>query len=235
MATDLGDLSLDVVMQPGEIIVADVWGPVGPLFPSWTEVQVDLSAFSGQTVQLRFRTTTAANGSQPMCFDDVLVYDHLFGNGQPPRPGIAEFDLNNSTSLGFNPVSSLENGPYFTAATPGDLLTFDFDGAANAPVLLLHGPLSPQIATYGPGIGQLDIGGPLDPVTGIPTGIFVLFDGNLPGGLNHFFRTSPAGSTCVFLGLPAFPPGVLTTFQSVLLDPTTGGVACSNAIQLTVN
>ncbi|MCB9833077.1 MAG: hypothetical protein H6807_11450 [Planctomycetes bacterium] len=234
--SNISNFSLDVVSQPGDVITFDVLGPLGSLGPNWVDQQVDLSAFAGQVVNIRLRVAPSIPGmtANSVYVDDLLLTDHPVGNGQAPQPGLAVFDLNNAMNVGMNVPAYGEAGPYFASVTPGGPLVFSFEGGAAQPILLVNGPLNPVAATF-PGIGQLDVGGPVDPTTGIPIGIGIVFDGNQPGGLNGFFVTGPSGQSSFGLTTPPLPPGPLTTFQAVLRDPATGLLVIGNAIELTVN
>lgn len=226
-------LSVDVILQPSGTVVPDVLGPVGATGPAWTNLAVNLSAFQGQVVQLRIRV----DSSQSMlphfiAVDDVRLTDHPVGPGQPPQPGLAVMEINHSISPGGLDLSFLENGPYSAQATPGGPFNFHFEGEADQPIILMFGSYNPVVATY-PNTGQFDIGGSLDLATGIPTNLFLLFDGTSATGLNPLFRTSVFGiSDLVFL-TPVLPPGYLTTFQSAIFN-TVFGVSLSNAVHVEI-
>ena len=156
--------------------------------------------------------------------------------GQSPRPPISVLDINNSVNVeGRSPQvynSYLQNGPYFAKATPGGPLNFLFSGFPNNALLLLFGPMNLGAASYGP-TGQLDIGGPVDPSTGIPVGIQIVASGfQLTNPIDAFMTTGTTGTNMVTFTTPPFPPGVLGTMQTV--TPTSTGIAISNAVQLII-
>ncbi len=225
-------LSLDVISFPGGTVTMDVLGPIGHIGTSWSEVFVDIPAFSGQIVQLRFRgRSDGGSNSHDIAIDDLAVFNYVPGTGQPPQAAIAVLDINAAQSPGLSGVGSLDNGPYTTTIPGGDIISFEMKGEANQPVVLLFGALNPAIASF-PGIGQLDIGGPIDPMTGIPTLIQVFADGTIPMGFNPFFNTGPAAENSVYFTMPPFPSGPLTTFQGIYF--WTGGVAISNAVEILI-
>ncbi|MCB9831450.1 MAG: hypothetical protein H6807_03175 [Planctomycetes bacterium] len=231
--TPTGDnfVSLDIIAFPGGVVSTDVLGPLGPLGSAWTEYFIDIPAFSGQTVQLQFRgRTDGGAATNDIALDDVSVFNFVPGAGQAPRSGIAMLDINSANSPGLSSIQSLDNGPYTTRITGGERITFSFIGEANRPVVLLFGSLNVGAASYG-AVGQLDIGGPVG-TTGVPSGILLFGDGNQPSGFNVFFNTGPAGSSSIYFTMPFFPTGVLTTFQGIL--PWVGGVAISNAVEVTI-
>ncbi|MCB9833910.1 MAG: LamG domain-containing protein [Planctomycetes bacterium] len=228
-------LVLDVITRPGGAVSSAVWGPVGGVLgPDWIEQEVDLSAHVGQLVELRFRGAPPLPLANPISIDDLIVYDHLGDVGQPPRAGLAEFDLGQARNLSYARPSSLENGPYYSQLRQFAQMDLVFGGLPNAAVILLAGPLGTQAATYGPAIGQLDIGGPVNPTTGIPFGIVVIFNGLNTTGLDPFFRIPNSGRMLASFPVPALPPGIVGTFQALLVDPSTGAPALSNAIQLEI-
>jgi PKD repeat protein len=156
------------------------------------------------------------------------------GPGESGVPGLALFDLNDATNANGNGVGTASdaNGPFFTTASPGAPLIFSFEGEPNQPILLISGVLNPAAASYP--IGQLDIGGPLDPSNGIPTQISILADGNEPNFINSLFNTTPSGSQTIQFMTPAFPPGFVTTLQAVMFNSTSSVIRISNAVQFEV-
>ncbi len=241
-ATASNIFNLDVISQPSGAVIAGVGGPwvgnpfVGtvPSSSDWFNIGVDLGAFSGQAIRLRFRVDGSPNNvNHAILIDDVRLTDHPIGLGQPPQPGLAVLDLNGAQSPGGLAVRFVENGPYSSVATPGGLLDFSFEGPADQPILLLVGPMNLVAASFS-NVGQMDIGGSPDPITGIPSSIGVLFDGTSLVGLNPLFRTNIMGVASLGLTMPNVPPGILTTFQAVILNDTPSGIALSNAIELEI-
>ncbi len=232
-------LSVDVIEHPFGNLTLDVHGPIGSLPVGgqftfdWVRQVVDLSAFSGKVIELRFRVNTMpGQASHVIGLDDVEVSNHPIGPGQAPRPGLALFDINQARSVGGELVSTLENGPYSAFATPGGPLDFSFSGEAGQPILLLFGPINPLAATF-PSAGQMDIGGVPDPTTGIPVGVALMFDGTLTTGLNPLFQTNVNGISGIQFITPMITPGILTTFQAAIYNSITG-IALSNAVQLEI-
>ncbi len=229
-------LRLDLVLQPSGTTIWDIVGPIGDPYDystDWHYFGVDLSAYSGQRLLLRFRVDGSINTTEhSILMDDFQATDHVLGIGQPPQPGLAVMDLNGALSPGGLDVSFLENGPYSASASPGGPLNFAFEGDSNQPIIVLFGNLNVQAATFG-NIGQMDIGGIADPMTGIPAGIATLFNGTNPLGLNPLFVTSSSGDALLQLTMSALPPGILTTFQAAITNDSFG-ISLSNCIQLEV-
>ena len=229
-------LHVDILQFPGPLVTNDVLlTPVGHLGPDWTLQVVDLSAFNGATVQLRFRgTSDGGSSNHDIAIDDIEIFNATATNGQPPQANLAVLDIN---GLAFNgaglPVSFGSNGPYFYAASVGSQVSFGFDGETNMPIIFLLGNLNVGASIFS-GVGQLDIGGPLNMMTGLPAGITILADGNNPTGLNPFFNTGPAGTATIGFSLPAFPIGLLTTFQAAFFTSQAPFLAFSNAVEFTV-
>lgn len=234
-------MSVDVLEIQSGAVTVDVFGPVGHLSNnSWLEQVVDLSAFAGNVIQLVFRASTDHLGStqtgHDIAIDDVSIHNAIPTFGQAPQPDFAVLDLNQSRNINNELVLSDYNGPYFTSVQANSQLLIEFSGEPQMAVLLLGGPLSPVAATF-PVIGNLDIGGAVNPLTGIPSGVVVLADGNLPSGLNPFFNTGPDGEGMFGVTVPNIPPGILTTFQCAVHTTGANGsyIALSNAVEVEID
>ncbi len=229
-------LSVDVLTSPGNAVTMNVLPATGHLGSGWQPIVVDLAAFAGSTARIIFRgRSDGGSDVHDIAIDDVTVFEFVPGVGQPPVPGVAEFDINNAQSPGLSLISSGDAGPYSTTVTVGSLLDFKFFGEANQTIILLLGNKNPAVATFA-NVGIIDIGGPIDPMTGVPTGISVFADGSVPSGFNPFFNTTATGFCNVFFTMPAVPPGILTTFQAIMFNSTSPvGLTMTNAIEVTVN
>jgi hypothetical protein len=158
--------------------------------------------------------------------------------GQAPRTGLATLDIyaageSGARSACGSDVASEVVGPYRTVFDQGATFSFDVGGEPFQPLVLMWGDMNLQAATYGAAVGQFDIGGALDPMNGVPTGLTVFQDGTglyLPGG-GYFTDATGLNSTSYVM--PAFGPGILTTFQAILYHST--GFALSNAVQIVLN
>ncbi len=230
------ELSIDVHSFPSGAVTLDVFGPEGHIGPDWTLRSVDLSAFAGQKVQLVFRGSTNFQNTllaHDIAIDDITIEDAFLTRGQAPRGGVAVLDIGQSTNASGN-VTSLElGGPYFVTATTGETLTIKMEGEPLKPIIMFSGPLNPIAASY-PGIGTVDLGGAIIPNTGIPSLLTIVGDGSLPGGINPFFFTGISGLTNLYFTVPAMPPGILGNFQCVFPTQVPGGLALSNAVQVSV-
>ncbi len=227
----LNTIRMDVVEWPAGAVTTGVLPDTVSSFFPVTDA-VNLTPFSGSVVTLRFVSSVQMGTAPPITMRKVEIRDHPSGSGQVPQPGIAVFDLNNSINSANDPVSYGGGGPFFATTLPGSLLQFSFEGEANKPVILIHGPLNPGAATFG-SVGQMDIGGLPDPISGIPVNTAVIFDGTLSSGLNPFFRTNNSGIVHLQLLTPMLSPGILTTFQAAIFNSSLG-IALSNAIRLEV-
>ncbi len=228
-------LAIDVMDYSAASFVLDVFQFQLSTGDNWTRQVVDLSPFSGHVIQLLIRGETSTNtlGQNDIAIDDLSVYDSIGVMGQPPVPGMAVLDINEPQNLNGDPLFFAADGPYFTSVATGGVLTFKMSGQPFMPITLFSGPLNPIVASY-PGIGSVDLGGPVNPSTGIPSLLTILADGNLSGGLNPFFVTSSSGTTTVGFTVPNLPSGILGSFQCVFA--TLGGVGfrLSNAVQVSI-
>lgn len=91
------------------------------------------------------------------------------------------------------------------------------------------------MGNYG-AIGSIDLGGAINPMSGIPNGITVFADGNLPTGVNSFFNTGLTGDGAFGFTLPNLAPGVLSAFQCGIYTTGANGsqIALSNAVQVAI-
>ncbi|MCB9831576.1 MAG: hypothetical protein H6807_03805 [Planctomycetes bacterium] len=244
------ELSVDVLAQAGDVL--DVFGPYGhdPSLATWNGTawrlhDVDLSAFVGQIVQLRFRGRTD-NGAygHDIAIDDILVADLMGPSnpGQPARPGVALFDLNDAVNAqGLGPRHGV-TGPFSATVSPGGPFRLYYEGAPFQPIALLYGPLNPGSVVYPGTIGQFDIGGPGIDAQGLPLNIAAFIDaiawanGGFQGfPYDAFYFTDPSGVLLDARTLPNFalPSGlVLTTFQPAIASPT--GVKIANAVTVVI-
>ncbi len=226
--------TVDVLTYPGGLATPQVFGPVGHLGTGWRFQVVDLTPFAGQVIRLRFGASTDGGGvGHDIAFDHVRLFDRVPGPGQPPQFGLATLDISASETVDGFPVSSGENGPYFTAAAVGDTVTFVFGGEPNQSILLLAGPLQPGLTGF-QNVGQFDIGTGIDPMTLFPTGVVLVADGTLATPPHAFFRTTTSGTAVFSAPLPQLPPGPWTTFQAAIFTSQPSILALTNAVELSV-
>lgn len=221
---------MDVLEWPSGQVTTDVLPPT-PRPAVESRYVADLSAFVGKIITLRLKNIPGVNSSS-IAMDNVLVRDYPVESGQAPQPGLAVFDINGATNLGGDTVSFGGPGPFYGQSMPGLPLAFSFEGEGVQPILVMYGAMNQGAATF-PQIGQMDIGGAPDPVSGIPVGTAFLFNGTDPTGLNPLFWTTPQGTNLVQFTTPALPPGIVTTFQAAIFN-STSGIALSNAVQLEI-
>ena len=226
-------LHVDIITYPGPVVIPDAIPAIGHITADWRPQFVDLTPYVGQTIQIQFRGSSDGGGtSHDLAIDDVMVDDFTASPGQAPQPGIAVLDINNAQDvIGFT-VPNGVNGPFFANASVQGSIDFHFEGNPNQAIVLLAGNLNVANVTF-PGVGILDIGGPPN-TAGIPTGIALLADGTQLGLPDFFFRTDAAGIADISFGTPNLPPGILTTFQAVILAPAPQLAGITNAVELTI-
>ena len=229
------NLSVDVQVFPSGALTTDVFGPEGGTGQGWVQRTVDLSAFAGQRIQLVFRgqTDVAPWGSNDIAIDDIRIEDSSLVNGQKPRPGLSVLDINNPKNINNNPLSSGKGGPYFTQIAAGGTLTFKMLGEPTKPIVLFSGPLKAVAASFA-NIGSIDLGGPIDPLSGIPTALTLVGDGFSPGPWNSFFMTNHIGDLTLGFTVPNLPSGIFGSFQFAIGTTAPFGLALSNAVQVTI-
>lgn len=228
-------LHIDVLPLPPAAPVLDVTPPIGSVGGAWNFQSVDLSAFAGQVIQIRFRGESDGGSlTHDLAIDDVLVFEAAATNGQSPQVGAGVFDINDSVNGIGAPVSSAAAGPYFATAQIGGQSRLVFEGEPNQPVIVLFGPLNPGLFSL-PGAGSLDVGTGVDPTSGFPLGVDVLVNGAIPSGLNLFFNTGPTGSGFASFPVPNLPLGVLSVFQAMILNSASPvNFVFTNAVELTI-
>ena len=189
------------------------------------------------TMRIIFRQAdnTTYEGSDGLLIDEVSIVPlPVPGPGQPGSPGVSMMNINGALNANGNPVGLTAdlNGPFFATATVGQPLTFEFDGEANQPIILLYGALNPAAAVL-PIVGQLDLGTPNPNPPFIPTGVSVMADGTQVDFINSLFNTTPSGSQTIVFTTPSLPPGVFGSFQALTYNSTLVAVL-SNTIELTI-
>ncbi|MFT7616850.1 MAG: hypothetical protein ACI97A_000480 [Planctomycetota bacterium] len=227
-------LSVDVISYPSGTTTLDVYGPQSETGTQWVLQSVDLSAFIGQVVQVVFRGETASvtSNSHDIAIDDITITDLLPTPGQMPQQGLAVLDMNGPRNVNGDPLQFNFGGPYFSTVNSGDTLVFRMEGQPNQSILMFTGPLNPVAATF-PGVGSIDLGGAVDPFTGIPSALTIVGDGGGQGLFNQLFLTSATGEAEFGVTVPSLPPGVIGTFQCALLN-TINGASLSNAVELSI-
>lgn len=107
--TNIGTLTLQLSTDGGSAW-STVWTLSGNQGNQWNQVSVDLDAYSGQSIALRFVGTTGSSWRSDIAIDDLAL---TTGNGGGGNPGCDIFDLNrtyNSFSNQDNGTSQLQNG-----------------------------------------------------------------------------------------------------------------------------
>lgn len=231
-------LSIDVLDVETDSYTLNVFGPVGhESNDGWILRNVDLSAFAGKIIRLRFRADTlnlgAIANTHNIAIDDVAIYDAVeHAGGQVARPGLARFELGDTdTSLWSNHGVGIQSS---TTLSHGDVLRFSFEGQPNQGLMCFFGARNPGHTSFG-AVGQVDCGFPDTNFDSLPEGLFLVGDGLNPVDfLDLLFNTGPAGSNFIDFPIPtALPPGEVTTFQCLFGSDM--GVRLSNAATLFIN
>lgn len=102
-------------------------------------------------------------------------------------------------------------GPYMIAGASGTLLTFQWNGPANQPLILAMGPPSAG-CTVVPGLGTIDIGTPPS-----YNDVQFLFNGLLPPA-SYFFVTNSTGVSLQSFLMPTVP-GLSFALQGIVVQP----------------
>ncbi len=230
------ELSVDVLDASSQLLLADLVGPIPPGTAEWTRQVVDLTSFAGQTIRLRIRGNTDGGFFlDDIAIDDVSVYDGIPEGGHPPQPGAAVLDIDTARNLAGFPVDSLASGIYYASTDPGGDVTFHFEGEPGQAIILFEGPknIGAHVFQF-IGNQQLDVGGPDDPMTGLPTQINLLVSGTDPDPLSMFFHIAPSGGTDLTFSVPLALSGQSFVFQTAIFNSVTS-VRLSNAVQLDIN
>ena len=228
--------SVDVI-SGGAVTAMDFVGPLGEISTNqvdWTSFAEDISAFNGQVVRFQFRVDSN-NGwfAHDIALDDVEVAELVFGSGQPPTAGVSLLDINGATEINGFGVGSGSNGPYFSSATGGGVITFTMEGEPGEAISLLEGPLNVGVLTV-MGVGQVDIGNP-DGMGGVMN-VALVADGTVGGLLNNLFIIQPSGTTAISFTVPAFPAPATFTFQAFIRSSTANPPGMmSNAVSVDFN
>ena len=220
-----------------DVVFGPVDSKVSGLPSGWHFEHVDLAAYvqPGEAFFLRFSVKNAP--TQVVGLDDVMIADSgAWSFGQPSTPGVALLDVNTAlNSRAQSPFLGVVPGPFYKQVYPFRNLGLTIQAIPNSPFMLLSGPFAPAVATF-PGVGQMDIGGPLNPTTGIPQNLTVIGDGFNPiSSYNLNFYTDANGECRLSASMPnsGLPPGtLLATLQALTLKPTPPNLALSNAVLL---
>ena len=228
-------LSVDVFDAMGVELAADVLPPQGPSGPDWVRRIVDLGAFSGQTVRLRFQVvSTLGSFLNDVAIDDLSLHDTVVEGGFPPQPGAAVMDVGAARNLAGFGVESGKSGIYYADLVPNESTAFHFEGEPGQPIILLSGPkhIANQIYTL-IGNQQLDIGDPGPTPFDPPTNIGLVVSGLDPGFLSSLFVIGASGTTDIAFVVPPALSGTSIVMQAILFNSVTI-VRFSNALQFDV-
>ncbi|MFT7620128.1 MAG: hypothetical protein ACI97A_003785 [Planctomycetota bacterium] len=225
-------LTMNAVSYPSGTVTTNIIPSIGHLGTGWTRQQINLSAFIGQVVQLVMKVnSTSAGPNHDIAIDDFSVSDLQPTPGQAPQPGLAVLDINGPLNANGEPLQFGFGGPYFKALTAGETMLINIEATPMQVIVLFAGALNPVAATF-PGSGTVDIGGPVNPMNGIPSGISVLADGAIPFGLDSFFRTAANGLFDFGITVPIFPPGIKVAFQVAISSSPGIPIKLSNCVEV---
>lgn len=175
----MGTLSLQVSTDGG-LTWASLWTKTGDQGNQWNTVNVNLNAYSGSTIQLRYVGTTSTSFTSDMAIDDISVYETfpcntVITNYPYTESFEASFgDWQHAATDDFNwtrlsgATSSLNTGP--TAAADGSFYAYTESSLPNhpnkrailvSPCFNLYGQSEPtlgfQYHMYGSTMGKLEL------------------------------------------------------------------------------
>ncbi|KAA1247285.1 choice-of-anchor B family protein [Aquimarina sp. RZ0] len=78
-AADMGSIDLEISVDNG-ITWANLWNQTGNQGNSWNTINIDLSAFSGQSAQLRFNRVTGGTWRADIAIDNISLTDDTSRN-----------------------------------------------------------------------------------------------------------------------------------------------------------
>ena len=145
------------------------------------------------------------------------------GNGQANDPQ-ARLEVN---GLG----AAMCPGPFQARIHAGGLLTLDWSGPPNAPLMLFYGPPAPQSTPVGC-VGLLDIGTP--PAF---SDLIVVLDGLYPAPPGNPFHLNASGSLQMSFSMPNFPAVSLGAIQGAVVvapQPAPCSILLTAAFELIV-
>lgn len=200
----------------------------------WTRRIVDLTPFAGKVIRLRFR---ASLNQTIIALDEFGIDDAgLITAGQAARPGLALLRLTDvlgheSETRGYELAASGRPGPYAIAhGQVNASVVVGIEAAPLQPIMFIRGRPAIASASF-PGIGQLDIGGDLDPLTGLPEHLVVVANGFNPVGIADFYCLTDAAGQCNLTTLfPTAWPGWSWGLQALVGSPQAPFILLSNAI-----
>ena len=88
---DIGDLNLLVSTDAGMTWSPPVFSRFGPQGPGWKNAVIDLSAYAGMNIQLRFEGRTGGGDFSDIALDDISIYEKPCGLVVNSFPYIASF------------------------------------------------------------------------------------------------------------------------------------------------
>ncbi|MCB9834176.1 MAG: hypothetical protein H6807_17065 [Planctomycetes bacterium] len=239
-----------------EYLVADIITDIGPA-NTWTRLEYNFDAnffinaglavpngiglANNCRIVIRHESNGTYAGGEGLLVDHVRILDQtMISAGSGGIPGFAIMDISNATNLNDHFVGYVgdENGPHYATVPTQGLMDISIAGEVNQPIIMLSGPLNILAADYtslDPNIGQFDIGGSFNTMTGLPNGLVVLADGTgtqaPPTLFNLIWNTGITGTFSLAVALPpVIPSGFQIPMQAVVLR--TGGASISNAVVL---
>ncbi|WGD34158.1 LamG-like jellyroll fold domain-containing protein [Olleya sp. YS] len=130
---DMGTLNVDLSTNNGLTFPINLWSQVGQVQTNngsiWSLVTLDLSAYLGQTINIRFSGTTGGYYRSDMAIDDISLTAattaqpeiNITGNGTTIISGDATPNVSDDTDFGSINVSSGNNTNTFTIHNAGTL------------------------------------------------------------------------------------------------------------------
>lgn len=174
-------------------------------------------------------THTVSVGASGETVLDVAMVPVLADTGQP-NSNAASLVISGAVDAN-GAAPGAQNGPYFASIAAGTQLTFNFDGPAGQPFLLLGGPLNRNNKIFA-FVGSLDLG--LQGASGIYSDVSILLNGQSPTSfLELLCNTGPSGTQTLSFPQSGFNPGLVGSFQVALFQPSGAPVVLSAATEVT--
>ncbi len=204
---------------------------------TWTEITFNLGAFAlanGLNLNSSFQLIFSQQDNFPIATDGLIIDDVQVLVPPPADVGQANRVTSSMTiagglNLNGNPPDVGENGPFFVSSTQLDIT---ISGMPFQPWILIAGPLNRNNHVFVPE-GSLDIGtmGAVNDYSDL----IVIIDGLNPVSLFDLFAVTGATVTgSLSVHLDNLPPGLLTTFQALVYQPSAPFVGITAAFEFTI-
>ena len=114
----MGSLDLEIEATPGSGTWVSLWSLSGDQTDNWYSASVDLSAYNGTTVKLRFNGVIGSSYESDMAIDNLVLYCACTPPADPPNPTVSA-NLCGDKTLSFNGAPGAGVTWYWQAACDG--------------------------------------------------------------------------------------------------------------------